>query len=146
MAGPRPPAVWDHGHAALSVHDAHAFARQEWFVVDSTPSSTPDGAHRLGDLPYTWQLDRKGPGQAPGWTYNGMQVADNWEHAQSALELMLASWAEQIPVQAPGDWEKLLRNGQGWSEGAREVDLRLPKDHVTKPAQAVDDQDTRSWA
>jgi hypothetical protein len=50
--------------------------------------------------------------------------------------------------------EKLLRNGQGWSEGAREpqlvtaiegnareVDLRLPKNHVAKPAQAFDDQD-----
>ncbi|WP_406490604.1 hypothetical protein OHB06_00940 [Streptomyces sp. NBC_01604] len=131
----------DHGHAALSVHDTHAFARQEWFTFDSTPGSTPDGAHRLGDLPYTWQLDRKGPGQAPSWTYNGMRVADNWEHAQSALELMLASWAEQIPVQAPGDWVGFqLRSARDWNRDM--VIAYTHRDHGHEFYAAIYDRDS----
>ncbi|MFD7335431.1 hypothetical protein ACFV98_05435 [Streptomyces violascens] len=82
----------DHDKATLSVHRAEAFARDEFWEFDR------------GLLPHTWQLDRKGPGSDPGWTFNGHAAADDWESAQEQLAGMLASWAEHIPVQAPGDW------------------------------------------
>ncbi|MFE4874083.1 hypothetical protein [Streptomyces sp. NPDC056682] len=82
----------NHREAALSVHPALAFARDEFWSFDA------------GHLPYTWQLDRQGPGRDHGWTFNGHAAADDWESAQERLEGMLASWAEHMPVQAPGDW------------------------------------------
>ncbi|GAA2454758.1 hypothetical protein ACFPFX_34020 [Streptomyces mauvecolor] len=82
----------DHGEATLFVRRASAFAQDEFWELDR------------GLLPYTWQLDRKGPGSDPGWTFNGHAAADDGESAQEQLSGMLASWAEHMPVQAPGDW------------------------------------------
>jgi hypothetical protein len=82
----------DHTAAVLSVHDAAQFAEKEFFRFDR------------GGLPYTWQLDRGGPGDDPGWTFNGHAAAADWDEARERLELMLASWAEHFPVQAPGEW------------------------------------------
>jgi hypothetical protein len=131
----------DHERAALSVHDAHTFSKEEWLAFGSTPLSRPDGTHGFGDMPYTWQLDRGGPGVAPGWTYDGMPIAETWEHAQSALELMLASWAEQIPVQAPGDWVGFkLRSACDWQR-----DMIIPYTHANHGSEfraAIHDRDS----
>ncbi|WP_405484381.1 hypothetical protein [Streptomyces sp. NBC_00009] len=82
----------DHGVATLSAHQAESFARDEFWSFDS------------GRQPYAWQLDRHGPGHDHGWTFNGHAAADDWTSAEERLAGMLASWAEHMPVQAPGDW------------------------------------------
>lgn len=82
----------DHAHAELSVHDVDEFERDEWQTFDRTHPGRKDQPHGFDALPYTWQLDRKGPGTAPSWTYNGMIVAGSWDHAVTGLELMLAAW------------------------------------------------------
>jgi hypothetical protein len=82
----------DHSEATLSVHEAKAFAWEEWSAFDS------------GRLPYTWQLDRHGPGEDHGWTFNGHAAANGWAECEERLAGMLASWAEHMPIQAPGDW------------------------------------------
>ncbi|MFC8368310.1 hypothetical protein ACFUIT_09965 [Streptomyces sp. NPDC057239] len=82
----------DHSEATLSVHQAKAFAQDEWSAFDS------------GRLPYTWQLDRHGPGEDHGWTFNGHAAAEGWAACEERLAGMLASWAEHMPIQAPGDW------------------------------------------
>ncbi|MFJ5223110.1 hypothetical protein [Streptomyces sp. NPDC088400] len=84
----------DHSKATLSAHQASSLARDEFWSFDSDRMP----------LPYTWQLDRHGPGDAPGWTFNGHAAAYDWTSAEERLAEMLASWAEHIPVQAPGDW------------------------------------------
>ncbi|MEU9118199.1 hypothetical protein AB0D04_42445 [Streptomyces sp. NPDC048483] len=82
----------DRGEATLSAHQPESFAQDEFWSFDS------------GRLPYTWQLDRNGPGHDHGWTFNGHATADNWTSAEERLTGMLASWAEHMPLQAPGDW------------------------------------------
>ncbi|KUO05637.1 hypothetical protein [Streptomyces caeruleatus] len=94
----------DPAHVELSVHEARTFEDEEWNTFDGTDLGRKGQPHRFGELPYTWQLDRKGPGKATSWTYNGVMVAHGWDHAVTGLELMLAAWVEQYPVQAPGDW------------------------------------------
>ncbi|MET9972867.1 hypothetical protein ABZZ80_45200, partial [Streptomyces sp. NPDC006356] len=94
----------DPTHVELSVHDARRFEEEEWKTFDHTRLGRQDQPHHFGELPYTWQLDRKGPEKATSWTYNWVMVADGWDHAVTGLELMLAAWVEQYPVQAPGDW------------------------------------------
>ncbi|MFF3920553.1 hypothetical protein ACFYZB_45610 [Streptomyces sp. NPDC001852] len=81
-----------HSEASLSAHPAATFARDEFWNFDA------------GRLPYTWQLDRQGPGHNHGWTFNGHAAAFDWASAEQRLAGMLASWAEHMPVQAPGDW------------------------------------------
>ncbi|WP_084464442.1 hypothetical protein [Microtetraspora fusca] len=109
---------------------------------DTTPHSRPDGTHGFGDMPYTWQLDRGGPGVAPTFTHDGKPIAETWEHAQSAFELMLASWAEQIPVQAPGDWVGFkLRASRDWQR-----DMIISYTHGDRGREfraAVPDRDSR---
>ncbi|MER5372594.1 hypothetical protein [Streptomyces sp. NPDC002553] len=82
----------DHSETVLSVHEAKAFVQAEFSRLDS------------GGLPYTWQLDRHGPGHDHGWTFNGHAAANGWTQAEECLAGMLASWAEHMPLQAPGDW------------------------------------------
>ncbi|WP_159029222.1 hypothetical protein [Streptomyces viridochromogenes] len=94
----------DRNRVELSVHDADKFVDDEWNAFERTRPGRKGEPHRFDALPYTWQLDRKGPGNAPGWTYNGVMVAGSWDHAVTGLELMLGSWVEQYPVQSPGDW------------------------------------------
>ncbi|MGW0711015.1 hypothetical protein ACWD4G_34525 [Streptomyces sp. NPDC002643] len=94
----------DHTHVELKLHDADRFDQDEWSAFDRTDLGRKGEPHGFDRLPYIWQLDRKGPGFASSWTYNGVIVASGWDHATTGLELMLAAWVEQIPVQAPGDW------------------------------------------
>ncbi|MFC5804829.1 hypothetical protein [Streptomyces formicae] len=54
-------------------------------------------------LPYSWQLYRSGPGERPA-ARPAAPLAGSWEHLERALGLMLAAWAEQLPVQVPGEW------------------------------------------
>ncbi|GAA4153299.1 hypothetical protein GCM10022285_66880 [Streptomyces tunisiensis] len=82
----------DHSKAVLCVHEAQAFVQEEYSRFDS------------GGLPYTWQLDRHGPGHDHGWTFNGHAAANGWTQTEERLAGMLASWAEHMPLQAPGDW------------------------------------------
>ncbi|MFE0443187.1 hypothetical protein [Streptomyces fungicidicus] len=62
----------DHGEALLSAHEAKAFVQEEYSRFDS------------GSLPYTWQLDRHGPGHDHGWTFNG--------HAPTAGHRPRSTW------------------------------------------------------
>ncbi|MBX9391226.1 hypothetical protein ACFPZ0_20830 [Streptomonospora nanhaiensis] len=84
----------DHGAAVLSVHDSARFAEREYaeFVE--------------GGLPYAWALDRGGPGGGRDRWLNDSSVARTctWQDAEERPALLLASWAEHLPVQAPGDW------------------------------------------
>ncbi|MDA0563180.1 hypothetical protein LG943_02375 [Streptomonospora sp. S1-112] len=79
--------------AALSVHEARAFAEREYaeFVA--------------GGLPYAWALDRGSPlGPDRRLIDSSMARSCSWQGAEERLALLLASWVEQLPVQAPGDW------------------------------------------
>ncbi|MDA0564223.1 hypothetical protein LG943_07780 [Streptomonospora sp. S1-112] len=94
----------DSSAATLSVHDAQGLARREFWDFDS---GRP--------MPYTWQLDRGGPGKDPGWTFNGHSADYTWDEAEESLTLLLSSWAEHMPVQAPGDWVGFrLRISRDW--------------------------------
>lgn len=77
----------------VSVHDTDSFNTAEYRSFEAS-----------GQPPYLWQLDRGGPGNSLDWTYNGHRAAWDWQEAQEQLEAMLTSWAETLPVQAPGDW------------------------------------------
>ncbi|WP_148589897.1 hypothetical protein [Streptomyces sp. WAC01526] len=94
----------DTGRAVLTVRDANSFEDGEHSAFDHVDVGREGKPHRFDELPYTWQLDRKGPGTAPYVTYNGVIVVNDWGHAVTGIELMLASWVEQYPVQSPGDW------------------------------------------
>ena len=129
----------DHTHAELSVHDADEFERDEWQTFDRTHPGRKDQPHGFDALPYTWQLDRKGPGTAPSWTYNGMIVAGSWDHAVTGLELMLAAWVEQYPVQAPGDWIGFnLWTARDW--GRDMIVSYTPADHGRELAVGIHDR------
>lgn len=82
----------DHGKTTLSAHQADSFAQDEFWSFDS------------GRQPYAWQLDCHGPGHDHGWTFKGHAAADDWTSAEEQLAGILASWAEHMPIQAPGDW------------------------------------------
>ncbi|MFD4764456.1 hypothetical protein ACFWOJ_38330 [Streptomyces sp. NPDC058439] len=134
----------DHGAATLSAHEAKSFAQDEFWSFDS------------GRLPYTWQLDRQGPGRDHGWTFNGHSAADDWAAAEERLSGMLASWAEHMPVQAPGDWVGFkLWASRDWgrtmivsfnpSDTNRELRLAIEdRDHEQTPERAAEMRD-RGW-
>jgi hypothetical protein len=134
----------DHGEATLSAHQAASFARDEFWSFDS------------GRLPYTWQLDRHGPGHDHGWTFNGHAAADDWTSAEERLAGMLASWAEHIPVQAPGDWVGFkIWASRDWgramivsfdpSDTNREFHVAIEdRDHAQTPERAAEMR-ARGW-
>ncbi|MFI2207059.1 hypothetical protein ACH47Z_41480 [Streptomyces sp. NPDC020192] len=131
----------DHTHAELSVHDADDFERDEWRTFDRTHPGRDGQPHGFDALPYIWQLDRKGPGFAPPSTYNGVMVAGNWDHAVTGLELMLAAWVEQYPVQAPGDWIGFnLWTARDW--GRDMIVSYSPADHGRELAVGIHDRGT----
>jgi hypothetical protein len=135
----------DHGEATLSAHQAESFARDEFWSFDSGRRE-----------PYTWQLDRHGPGHDHGWTYNGHAAADDWTSAEEQLAQMLASWAEHMPVQAPGDWVGFkLKASRDWertmivsfSPSATNRELRAAiedRDHEQTPERAAEMR-ARGW-
>lgn len=129
----------DHTRAQLSVHDADEFERDEWWTFDRTQLGSAGEPSGFDALPYTWQLDRKGPGAAPSWTYNGVFVAGSWDHATTGLELMLAAWVEQYPVQAPGDWIGFtLWTARDWRRDM--IVSYTPADHGRELAVCIDDR------
>ncbi|MFF8954388.1 hypothetical protein [Streptomyces sp. NPDC014894] len=89
--------------ARLSVHDTDALEAAEARTFDWGGAWSADEPHDFDLLPYLWQLDRSGPGERPAERVGG-RTASSLEHFASALELMLAAWVEQLPVQAGGDW------------------------------------------
>ncbi|MGW3045998.1 hypothetical protein ACWC9T_39725 [Kitasatospora sp. NPDC001159] len=64
------------------------------------PSS--DGSSDFPLLPYSWQLHLYGPGDLATYLPGG-RLAGNLAHLRESLELLLAAWIEQLPVQRPGE-------------------------------------------
>ncbi|MGJ3558664.1 hypothetical protein ACR6C2_05415 [Streptomyces sp. INA 01156] len=137
-------AVRDHGEATLSAHRAKVFAQDEFCSFDSDR------------LPYTWQLDRHGPGHDHGWTFNGHAAASGWASTEERLAGMFASWAEHMPIQAPGDWVSFkLWASRDWgrtmivafepSETNREFHVAIEdRDHEQTPERAAEMR-ARGW-
>ncbi|WP_405576512.1 hypothetical protein [Streptomyces sp. NBC_01092] len=135
----------DHTHAELSVHDADRFVDEEWKTFDRTKPGRKGQPHAFDALPYTWQLDRKGPGNATSWTFNGIFVAGSWDHAVTGLELMLAAWVEQYPVQAPGDWIGFnLWTARDWRRDM--IVSYTPADHGRELAVCIHDRGSEQTA
>ncbi len=129
----------DHSQAVLTAYDADEFERAEWKTFDTTHPGDRGEPHAFDALPYLWQLDRKGPGFATSWTYNGTIVVSGWEHAAKGLELMLASWVEHYPVQSPGDWIGFkLWTARDW--GRSMTVSYSPNDEGHELAVAIDDR------
>ncbi|MFI6289263.1 hypothetical protein ACIBCM_31725 [Streptomyces sp. NPDC051018] len=89
--------------ALLSVHDTDELERAEHRSFAWTGGWSAAEPHDFDLLPYLWQLDRGGPGERPAERTGG-RMASCLEHFESALELMLAAWVEQLPVQVGRDW------------------------------------------
>ncbi|MFE7774655.1 hypothetical protein ACFU5O_12250 [Streptomyces sp. NPDC057445] len=89
--------------ARLSVHRPEALEAEEYRSFEWSGAGSAAEPHDFDLLPYVWQLYRGGTGERPV-TRPGARLAGCWEHLETGLELMLAAWAEQLPVQVPGDW------------------------------------------
>ncbi|MGW1883090.1 hypothetical protein [Streptomyces sp. NPDC001970] len=89
--------------ARLSVHRPEALEAEELRNFECGGAWSTAEPHDFDLLPFCWQLYRGGPGERPA-TRPGARLAGCWEHLEAALELMLAAWVEQLPVQVPGDW------------------------------------------
>ncbi|MEU9604612.1 hypothetical protein [Streptomyces sp. NPDC048057] len=92
------------GHwALLSAHHTESLesAEDRSFAWSGPWAATEP--HEFDLLPYVWQLDRGGPGEQPSERPAG-RMASCLEHFEAALELTLAAWVEQLPVQVGGDW------------------------------------------
>ncbi|GBQ01583.1 hypothetical protein SSP531S_30230 [Streptomyces spongiicola] len=93
----------DRFHVTLSVHRPEELEGGEYRCFTWGGAWSKDRQHDFDLLPYSWQLYRGGPGESP-WRRPDHRLAGDWEQLESALELLLAAWAEQLPVQVPGDW------------------------------------------
>ncbi|MGV9313874.1 hypothetical protein ACWDR0_17045 [Streptomyces sp. NPDC003691] len=89
--------------ALLSVHDTAALEAAERRSFDWGGAWSRDEPHDPGLLPYLWRLDRGGPGEPPA-DYPAGCPLPGLDHFASALELLLAAWVEQLPVQVGDDW------------------------------------------
>lgn len=89
--------------AQLSVHDTDTLENDERRIFDWGGAWSAEEQHDFAFLPYVWQLDRSGPGVRPIERPGG-RMASSLEHFQSALELLLTAWVEQLSVQVGGDW------------------------------------------
>lgn len=87
----------------LSVHRTDALEDDERRSFEWGGAWSASEPHDFDLLPYTWQLDRSGPGERP-IELPGGRLASCLEHFQSALELLLAAWVEQLAVQVGDDW------------------------------------------
>ncbi|MFV0127636.1 hypothetical protein ACLGI4_07980 [Streptomyces sp. HMX112] len=99
----------------LSVHVTQEREEDEYRAFEWGGAWSADERHDFDSLPYLWQLYRNGPGE--GLTvWPGGRLAACWEHFESALALMAGAWAEQLPVQIPGDWATFsIRDSRGSS-------------------------------
>ncbi|MFF7716953.1 hypothetical protein ACIOWI_25415 [Streptomyces sp. NPDC087659] len=93
----------DRFRVTLSVHRPEELERGEHRCFTWGGAWSADEPHDFDLLPYSWQLYRGGPGEWPGERPDH-RLAGDWQQLESALELLLAAWAEQLPVQVPGDW------------------------------------------
>ncbi|MFF3320918.1 hypothetical protein [Streptomyces sp. NPDC002889] len=93
----------DRQRARLSVHDPGALEEEEHRTFEWGGAWAAGEPHDFDFLPYVWQLDRGGPGERPADRPGG-RPASSLDHVQSALELLLAAWVEQLPVQVGTDW------------------------------------------
>ncbi len=89
--------------AELSVHPTDSLEADERRTFAWGGAWSADEPHDFDLLPYLWQLDRSGPGERPV-EHPGGRTASSLEHFESALELMLAAWVEQLSVQVGDDW------------------------------------------
>ncbi|MER6998892.1 hypothetical protein [Streptomyces sp. NPDC000410] len=92
--------------AALAVHRPEPLEYEEHRIFEWGGAWSADEPHDFDLLPYVWQLYRNGPGRRPPVRAGG-RTAASWDHLECALGLMLAAWAEQLPVQVPGEWAGL---------------------------------------
>ncbi|MFD5424117.1 hypothetical protein [Streptomyces sp. NPDC127084] len=121
----------------LSVHHTELLEEEEYRSFAWCGISSPTGSHDFDLLPYSWQLYRNGPGERPV-ARSGSRLAGCWEHLEIALELMLGAWAEQLPVQLPGEWAGFTVLSS--RDPGRELVVSYSPDEGL--SVAVDDRDT----
>ncbi len=93
----------DQQSVGLSVHDTATLECEEHRVFAWGGTGRDDAPYDTGFLPYVWQLDRGGPGERPVEAPPA-RCAASLDHFGSSLELLLAAWIEQLPVQVGTDW------------------------------------------
>ncbi|MEO3977207.1 hypothetical protein [Streptomyces sp. CAU 1734] len=126
----------NHQRAQLSVHDTDALEYEELRTFEWGGAWSADEPHDFDLLPYTWQLDRAGPGEPPAERTGG-RMASSLEQFESALELLLAAWVEQLPVQVGDEWA-----GFSLTSGAdRGRQLQITYSLVDGLHVSVDDRD-----
>ncbi|MGW7364600.1 hypothetical protein ACWGI8_14515 [Streptomyces sp. NPDC054841] len=122
--------------ARLSVHRPEELEDEERRRFEWGGAWSVDEPEDFDLLPYSWQLYRNGPGARPV-ARPGARLASRWDHLETALELMLAAWAEQLPVQVPGDWAGFtIRCSRDWGR-----DLVVSYSPGEGLGVAVDDRD-----
>jgi hypothetical protein len=89
--------------AELSVHGTDALEEAERRTFEWGGAWSVDEPYDFDLLPYIWQLDRSGPGERP-IELPGARHVSSLEHFQSALEMLLTAWVEQLSVQVGDDW------------------------------------------
>ncbi|MEU0371626.1 hypothetical protein ABZ070_15445 [Streptomyces sp. NPDC006283] len=93
----------DRQQVGLSVHDTAALESEEHRAFEWGGAWSGGEPHDVAALPYIWQLDRSGPGERPISRPSG-RLAAGLAQFQYGLELLLAAWVEQLPVQVGSDW------------------------------------------
>lgn len=93
----------DGQQVGLSVHETRALETEEQRSFEWGGAWSGDEPQNPALLPYVWQLDRSGPGVRPTSRPSGRLAADLAQF-QYGLELLLAAWVEQLPVQVGTDW------------------------------------------
>ncbi|MDH2392654.1 hypothetical protein QCN29_28525 [Streptomyces sp. HNM0663] len=93
----------DRHQVQLSLHDTEALEDQERRTFAWGGAWSADEPHDFEYLPYSWQLDRGGPGERPLEPPGGRR-ATSLEHFERALSLLLSAWVEQLSVQVGWDW------------------------------------------
>lgn len=134
----------DRQGAAVSVHDPWALEDEEfWRFEGQEVAWSPTWPHGFDSMPYIWLLDRTDSDDWPFVRWPGQYTAANWEHLTSAIELLLAAWAEQLPVQTPGDWATFtIQSARDWPRR-----LRVGFDpNLARLWAMVDDRDARQSA
>ncbi|ALC20678.1 hypothetical protein ACH46N_17930 [Streptomyces pristinaespiralis] len=93
----------DRQQVGLSVHDTLTLEGEERRAFEWRGAWSGGEPYDPAFLPYVWQLDRSGPGERPTSRPGGRPAADLAQF-QYGLQLLLAAWVEQLPVQVGTDW------------------------------------------
>lgn len=92
----------DRRQVGLSVHGTRDLESEEHRAFEWGGAWSGE-AYDVAALPYVWQLDRSGPGERPT-KRPGSRLAAGLDQFGYGLELVLAAWIEQLPVQVGTDW------------------------------------------